>query len=81
MDSENPKICRFHIVWMTGKNTEEGTPLSSGVTVPAYSMLEALITFNKEVADVEPIYVLNLDADTPVVSAKKFSGVDQFRNQ
>lgn len=66
-----PKICRFHIVWMTGKSTEEGTPLSSGVTVPAHSMLEALVLFNKDVSDVEPIYVLNLDADTPVVGINK----------
>jgi hypothetical protein len=71
MSLENPKICRFHIVWMTGKNTEEGTPLSSGVTVPAHSMLEALVTFNKDVSSVEPIYVLNLDADTPVVGINK----------
>jgi len=65
-----PKIYRFHIVWMTGRSTEDGTQLSSGITVLAHSMLEALAAFNKDVA-IEPIYVLNLDAETPVVGTNK----------
>lgn len=66
-----PKILKFHIVYLSGKTTEEGTSLSSGVTLEAFSMLEALAAFHKDVATVEPIYVFNLSCDLPKVGTNK----------
>lgn len=67
----SPKILKFHIVYLSGKTTEEGTSLSSGVTLEAFSMLEALAAFHKDVATVEPIYVFNLSCDLPKVGTNK----------
>lgn len=71
MSQTQAAVFRFHIVWLTGKTTEAGTSLSSGITIPAHSMLEALAEFHRDIAQTEPIYILNLDADIPLVGTNK----------
>lgn len=62
MSESKKDLLRFHITWMTGQKTEVGTELSTGVTLEAESMLEALAAFHRDVTDREPVYVLALDA-------------------
>ena len=50
----------FHICWISGL-TEEGTSMSTGLTIKSDSILEALVEFERDHEGIEPIYITQMN--------------------